>query len=197
MCDISSCWEPRRRRSGRGFLRRSLLLHYSMRQVPWRIVMRFCRRFQSLVCVSFSLRGVQVLIFFPIIRRGAMHFASYTVVFWLIILQEKKKKILLMVNKGTPILQVNILSHKQLSMSQAFSLTPMTVLADQCDLTQSTERVLRFMRDYFRTTSNMPTIREIMRYLGFRSTNSVYKQIKKLEACGAVRKTTGGKLQLA
>jgi len=82
-------------------------------------------------------------------------------------------------------------------MSQAFSLTPMTVLADQCDLTQSTERVLRFMRDYFRTTSNMPTIREIMRYLGFRSTNSVYKQIKKLEACGAVRKTTGGKLQLA
>lgn len=82
-------------------------------------------------------------------------------------------------------------------MTPTVSLTPMTILAEQCNLTQSTERVLRFMRDYFRTTSNMPTIREIMRYLGFRSTNSVYKQIKKLEACGAVRKVDGGKLQLA
>lgn len=82
-------------------------------------------------------------------------------------------------------------------MSHTAALTPISVLAEQCNLTQSTDRVLRFMRDYFRTTSSMPTIREIMRYLGFRSTNSVYKQIKKLEACGAVRKTTGGKLQLA
>lgn len=81
-------------------------------------------------------------------------------------------------------------------MSHAVSFTPMSVLAQQCNLSQSTERVLRFMRDYFRTTSSMPTIREIMRYLGFRSTNSVYKQIKKLEACGAVRKSNG-KLQLA
>lgn len=82
-------------------------------------------------------------------------------------------------------------------MSHLASLTPMSALAEQCNLSHSTDRVLRFMRDYFRTTSSMPTIREIMRYLGFRSTNSVYKQIKKLEACGAVRKTPMGKLQLA
>jgi len=58
------------------------------------------------------------------------------------------------------------------------------------------QKVLRFIKDYFNTTSTTPTIREIMRYLGFRSTNSVYKQLKKLEEAGMVQKTTSGRLVL-
>lgn len=58
------------------------------------------------------------------------------------------------------------------------------------------QKVLRFIQDYFNTTRSTPTIREIMRYLGFRSTNSVYKQLKKLEEAGMIKKTASGRLLL-
>lgn len=63
-------------------------------------------------------------------------------------------------------------------------------------LSASTERVFRFIKDYVRTTNTTPTIREIMRYVGFRSTNSVYKQLKKLEEAGVIHKASNGRIQL-
>lgn len=63
-------------------------------------------------------------------------------------------------------------------------------------LSESSERVLRFIRDYFRTAESMPTVREIMRYMGFRSTNAVYKHIQKLQKEGKICKNARGRLAL-
>lgn len=64
------------------------------------------------------------------------------------------------------------------------------------ELTEATRKVFRFISSYFRTTNNTPTIRQIMQYLGFQSTNGVYKHLKKLEALGMITKGEGGKIQL-
>ncbi len=84
-----------------------------------------------------------------------------------------------------------------------FSMTTMTnnmqlytLGAARSDISDGTKKVLRFITSYFRTTSSTPTIREIMRYLGFQSTNSVYKHLKKLEGAGMIAKGEGGRIVL-
>lgn len=54
-----------------------------------------------------------------------------------------------------------------------------------------TDQVHRFLKDYHNTTGVFPTVRQIMRYLGLKSTNSVYKHLKKLELRGEVQRTNG------
>lgn len=66
----------------------------------------------------------------------------------------------------------------------------------KAQLSPGAHKVFRFIQDYFNTTRSTPTIREIMRYLGFRSTNSVYKQLKKLEEAGMIQKNSAGRLIL-
>ncbi|MFN7160017.1 MAG: transcriptional repressor LexA [Candidatus Gracilibacteria bacterium] len=60
----------------------------------------------------------------------------------------------------------------------------------------TSDRVYRFLRDYFNTTGYAPTVRQIMRYMGLGSTNSVYKHLKKLEREGRISRTTTGKIIL-
>lgn len=60
----------------------------------------------------------------------------------------------------------------------------------------TSDRVHRFLRDYFNTTGSTPTVRQIMRYMGLGSTNSVYKHLKKLEHDGKISRTTTGKIIL-
>jgi len=97
----------------------------------------------------------------------------------------------LRVNKLPPIMVMKI-SPKPPPMT---TLTPITGAPPASrKLSDSAQRVLRFIKDYFKTTNSMPTIREIMRYVGFRSTNSVYKQIKKLEEAGELYKKPNGRI---
>lgn len=60
----------------------------------------------------------------------------------------------------------------------------------------TSDRVYRFLRDYFNTTGYAPTVRQIMRYMGLGSTNSVYKHLKKLEGDGKISRTSTGKIIL-
>ena len=72
-------------------------------------------------------------------------------------------------------------------------------------ITHSTPRVTteqaatplhRFLRDYFNTTNAMPSVRQIMRYTGYRSTSSVYKELRMLERMGKIRKLRRGAVEL-
>lgn len=60
----------------------------------------------------------------------------------------------------------------------------------------TSDKVHRFLRDYFNTTGYAPTVRQIMRYMGLGSTNSVYKHLKKLEREGRISRTSTGKIIL-
>ena len=51
-------------------------------------------------------------------------------------------------------------------------------------LTPAQERVYRFVRDYLQQQGYSPSYEEIRRHLGFRSLNSVYKHLKRLELRG-------------
>lgn len=63
-------------------------------------------------------------------------------------------------------------------------------------LSLSTEKVLRFIRDYYRSVMRTPTVREIMRYVGVRSTNSVYKHVTKLVEAGLLTKDHVGRIHI-
>lgn len=56
-------------------------------------------------------------------------------------------------------------------------------------LTERQTQVYRFIVDYARKQGKPPTIAEIGRHLGLRSTNSVHKLVVALEAKGRVRRT--------
>ncbi len=66
----------------------------------------------------------------------------------------------------------------------------------QATLSTSTEKVLRFIKDYHNSVSRAPTVREIMRYLGVRSTNGVYKHVTKLVAEGFLTKDNCGRMHI-
>lgn len=53
------------------------------------------------------------------------------------------------------------------------------------------EELHRFLKNYQNTAGALPTVRQIMRYLGFRSTNSVYKHLKALERAGRLLRSKG------
>lgn len=62
-------------------------------------------------------------------------------------------------------------------------------------ITQPVQERIRKLRSFCATENRMPVYREMMELFDYRSKNSVFRFVRKLEEAGYVRRGAGGKLQ--